>query len=170
MWPTLAVLAVVVWLVFAVRARLLARTIDRAEAMVLKPLSLTYLLLAVGMAVSGVWLVAAISALAVLINGAIGASLHRSATFSELAEGTLKQMQRGPRAPVSHAESHQVAGVLLRASVLVAAVLVAVFLHGALRWYVALPAAVIGAWGLLACAMFLAAYQRKPAPHSTATG
>jgi hypothetical protein len=122
------------------------------------------------MAVSGAWLVAAVSALAVLFNGAIGASLHRSSTFSELAEGTVQHMQRGPRTPLSDTESRLLASVLLRAAILASVVLTAILLHVSLRWYFALPAAFVSCWAFLAGSLFLVAYQRKGVAHTTAAG
>src|SRR2546429_642090 len=146
MWTIIGVLTALVWLFFLSRALKLTHTIDRAEVMILKPLGVTYLLLAIAMALSAAWIVAAICLVALFFNGVIGASLHRSQRFAELAEGTLHRMATGPRAELSHGESHQVAGVVLRATFFVAVVLAAFLIHYSFRWYFAIPVALVSWW------------------------
>lgn len=162
MWIVALSLVAFSWLIFFVRARPLASTLDRGEVMMLKPLSISYLLLAIALGISSAWLPAAVSALACLLNGAIGASLHKSRTFTELTEGTLSHMQKGPRAPLSHADSHLLASVILRAAMILGVVLAAILIHYWLRWYLALPAAFVAAWLFMAGSMLLVAYQKKP--------
>jgi hypothetical protein len=163
MWIVVSALAVFIWLIFVVRGRPLASTLDRGEVMVLKPLSMTYLLLTIAFAVSGAWLVAAVCAIAWLLNGMIGALLHKWRTCSELSEGTLQYMQKGPRIRLSDAESRKLASVLLRATMILGVVLAALFLHYPLRWYFAIPAALLAAWVFLTSSTILVAYQRKHA-------
>lgn len=162
MWFVVVAVTAFTWLIFIVRARPLASAVDRGEVMVLKPLSITYLFLTIAMAVSAAWLIAALCALAWLVNGTIGASLHKSRTFTELTQGTIQHMQKGPRLPVSWAESRQLASILLRATTILGVVLAGLLLHYPLRWYVALPVALLAAWLFMAGSMFLVAYQRRP--------
>ena len=96
-WPIAAALIMGAWIFFYGRSRPLARTIDRGEVAVLKPLSITYLIIAFAFALSGVWLLAIASVTASFLNGAIGASLHKNLNFGELAKGTIRQVQEGAR-------------------------------------------------------------------------
>lgn len=163
MWIVVAVITVGTWLFFFTRARPLARTIDRGEVIVLKPLGVTYLALFVAFAVSGAWLLASCSTVAWLLNGAIGASLHRTRSFGELAQDTTQYMQRGPRLAVSHAESYQLARVLMRAAAILGFLLATLLLRYSLRWYVAFPAALLSAYLFIGISAFVVAYQRKKA-------
>jgi hypothetical protein len=161
MWIVIGTLVVLTWLFFFFRARRLASTLDRAEVIVLRPLVLTYLLLAIAMALSAAWIVAGICVVAFFFNGVIGASLHRSRTFSELAEGTFHRMEKGPRAELSHVESHQVSSTILRATFFVAAVVAALMLHYSFRWYFAIPIALVSWWLFMVASIFLVAFRRK---------
>ena len=154
------------WLFFLVRGRSLASTVDRGEVMVLKPLSITYLLLAIALAISSAWLSAAVSVLAWLLNGAVGAALHKSRTLTEITEGDAQHMQKGPRVRLSDADSRLLASVTLRATMILGVVLMAVLVQYWLRWYLALPAAFVGAWILIASSMILVCYQKKPSSHT----
>jgi hypothetical protein len=171
MWIVVGVFIALIWLFFLLRARPLARTLDRGEVMVLKPLSMTYLLLAVAFAFSSAWLVAAVCVIAWLLNGAIGASLHRGRSFTELSEGTLEYMQKGPRAPLSEDEPRRLASVLLGASTILGGVLVVTLVWYSLRWYFALAVAFVAAWVFWVGSMFLVAYKaykKGPSPPGAA--
>ncbi len=167
MWLAAWIVIVASWLFFHSRSRSLARVVDRFEVAVLKPLGITYLVLLVTFAVGSGWALAACSAAASLLNGAIGASLHRSRSFSELSAGTIQYMAKGPKEELSHDESFRLARVVLPAVWVAWLWAFAVLLgRSTLRWYWALPAAWLMGF-LLVLLPFLAAYSpwsrgRKP--------
>lgn len=168
-WIAASALVVFAWTVCLRRARGLARTIDRAEVIVLKPLSVGYLVFAIATAISHAWIAAGSCMLAWWLNGLIGGSLHTSQDFTKLAQGTFSHMEQGPRVDLSSTESRKVASVVLRAAGILGAVL-AVILLTPLRWYVALPIAAVVAWLFLALSSFLVAYRKTPASPSTTAG
>jgi hypothetical protein len=159
MWIIVAIVIISSWLYFLAKARPLARTIDRAEVIVLKPLTIAYVTLALAFGISGAWIMVLCAMAALLVNGAIGASLHLNRNFDELADGTLQYMRKGLRAEVSHAESRAIARSLIGAGNIFAFFLFAVLLHIAIPWYIALPTAIISASLLIVACAVLAAYQ-----------
>ena len=76
----------IVLLFFFSRARQLARTIDRCEVAVLKPLAISYLAFTVAFAIERNWLSAAACAVGLLLNNAVGSSLHPNSTNAQLAQ------------------------------------------------------------------------------------
>ena len=170
MWISASLIAAAAWLFFGFRARRLAQAIDRAEVALLKPLSITYLSIGVAAALSRAWIVAVVCALAWLLNGIAGASLHPSNTVAELAEGTFDRMRQGPRMPLSPAESRRVAALTLRAAALLGVVLSVFLVHYSWPWYFALPVAFVAAWVLLFASTILIAYRRTPTTPGAAAG
>ena len=163
MWTIVALTIVGVWLFFFVKARPLARTIDRGEVCVLKSLATTYLVLAVTFGLTRAWLMLVCTTAAWLVNGAIGAALHKERSFAELAGplGTLAYMRRGSREELSTSESHQLTRVLFGAAAVLGLLLsVALLYYTAIRWYLAFPAAYLAAYIFLVFWAFVVAYQR----------
>jgi hypothetical protein len=160
-WVLISIATVAVWSFFFAKSRRLARALDRGEAAVLKPLAMTYLLLAIAFGVSRAWVPAAASATALFLTSAIGTSLHRGKTFRELARGTLINMEVGPGAKLSHDEAFVLARATMSASAVAGLFLLVVLLHSHVRWYIAFPAAAASAYLLMIIWAFVAAYRRK---------
>ncbi len=169
MWIAVAVIVLSTWIFFATRARSLAKTVDRGEVMVLKPLGITYLVFTVAFATFGDWFGAGFCAAAALLNGMIGASLHKSRSFAELVEGTDNFMQKGPALPLSDAEAMQWGRVIHRASMIVGLLILALLLRHSIRWYFAIPAAFVSSFLFMFCSGLLVAFQGKPAPPGAPT-
>jgi Na+/alanine symporter len=163
MWTIVAIIIAGAWAFFFAQARPFARTVDRGEVAILKPLAITYLALTAAFGFTGAWLMAFCSAASWLVNGVVGASLHKGCSFNELAGGTIQYMQKGPRLEPSYAESHRLARVLFLAATILGLLLFAALLRRALRWYVALPAAFVSAFILMVLWSFVIAYQPKKA-------
>lgn len=162
MWQLVGVFLLVVWILFIYRARALTRIIDRAEVLYLKPLSISYLVLLLAFAATGLWLLAGASALAWILTGGIGAALHPKLSVGGLVQGTIHHMEEGSQQEPSLVESHQVARVTLRATAVLGFLVFAILVQlNFLRWYAALPLAFVSAYVLMVAVMFMVAYRPK---------
>ncbi len=152
---------VVAWISFAYKAYPLSRTTDRLETGVLRPLSVSFLIVAISAGISQEWLLAAAAVVAWQLVGTIGAALHSGSTFSELADPQIDQLPRGQRAPLSPSESRQVAGATLKAGCLAGLVLLVALYRYSGHWYVVVPGVIVGVWLFVALATFGVAFQRS---------
>ncbi len=163
MWTIVAIIIAGAWTFFFAQRRPLAKTVDRGEVAILKPLAITYLALTAAFGFTRAWLMAFSSAAPWLVNGVVGASLHKGRSFNELAGGTIQCMQKGPRLEPSCAESHGLAPVLSVAATVLGLLFFAALLCRAFRWCLALAAAFVSASILMVLWSFVIAYQPKKA-------
>jgi hypothetical protein len=161
MWIITGILLFGNWVLHVSRGRTFARLIDRTEVAFLKPLGTSYLIVVIAFAISGAWLLAGVSALACLFNGAIGAGLHPGKGFKQLARGTHLEMEKGPMRDTTWDESHRAAKASMSAAAVLACLLFAVLLASGLRWYLAVLVALFIACLVMGVGIFLAAYHPK---------
>ncbi len=123
---------------------MISRRIARFEKLILKPLSLLFLILSVIYFFQRGWLICAFFLLAWVCIGVIGQSLHKDKSFAELARGGLDSEENiAPNSEMSHAESYALAKPLLLTSWLCGIATIVMLFHGGYGWFMALPAGLV---------------------------